>query len=98
MKYEKKNRKFEGKHDYSGSCAPDGPEYYSNQKIFSVGVFQWLPKANGKGLKKSAVKFRVKGYSSQPEKVYDLAEMICDKYDKGLAWWTEKTTTVKLRG
>lgn len=93
MKFEKKDRKFEGKHDYSGSCAPGGA-VYSNQQTFSVGVFQWLPKANGKGLKKSAVKLRVRGYSSQPGKVYHYAETACDDMDMGIPY-EMKSITVK---
>lgn len=70
------------KHGYSGSCGPDGVACL-NSSTFSVGCFQWLPKSNGKGLKKSAVKFRVKGFSSKPKKVYAHAEIICRQLDNG---------------
>ena len=69
-------------HDYSGSCAPGKSQSFGNM-MFSVGIFQWLPKASGKGLKKSAVKFRIKGSSNNPEKVYSQAKIICDKMNNG---------------
>ena len=70
------------KHDFSGAYAPGGLSGFNNN-TFSVGIFQWVPKANGKGLKKSAVKVRVKGYVSQPEKVYEAAKRICAELDAG---------------
>lgn len=71
----------EGKHDFSGQCAPKGNG--TTWSTFSVGVFQWLPKAGGIGVKRSAVKVRVKGSSSNPEKVYDKAEEIVAALDAG---------------
>lgn len=70
------------KHGYSGSCAPGRSQAFMNA-MFSVGIFQWLPKASGKGLKKSAVKFRIKGSSNNPQKVYSQARIICDKMNNG---------------
>ena len=75
------------RHDYDGNCAPGMVEYF-NGATFSVGCFQWIPKENGKGLKKSAVIFRVKGYSSNPNLVYDTAKNICKKLDEG--WVPDK--------
>ena len=46
------------KHGYAGSCAPGQSQAFMNT-TFSVGIFQWLPKSSGEGLKKSAVKFRI---------------------------------------
>jgi len=71
------------KHDYSGSYAPN-KSTRERVDTFSVGCFQWLPKSNGKGLKKSAVKFRIRGYVSNPGPVYKMAETICDQLDRGL--------------
>lgn len=75
------------KHDFSGSCSPhkNGGSMYGT---FSVGCFQWLPKSSRKGLKKSAVIFRVKGNSSNPDKVYAKAREICEKLDSG---WIPET-------
>ncbi len=82
------------RHDFSGSYAsPNRCEYFTNE-TFSVGCFQWVKKANGKGLKKSAVKFRVKGPSSAPELVFNAAKEICSELDNGWAP-TTKSMTVK---
>lgn len=76
----KKNRKFEGKHDWSGSCSPDGKEYSIGWKTFSVGIFKWVP-ASTVGIKKSAVKYRITGPVQFPQKVADRAEEMCDVFD-----------------
>jgi hypothetical protein len=79
------------KHDYSGSCAPGKSQSFGNA-MFSVGIFQWLPKSSGKGLKKSAVKFRIKGNSSSPKVVYETAERWCKMMDKGVRPSTKSMT------
>jgi len=73
------------KHSFDGSCAPGvgGAPIWSSQVGFSVGVFQWIPKTGGAGLKKSAVKVRVKGWVRDAEKVYAKAREICQKLDAG---------------
>ena len=70
-------------HDYAGSCAPGKNTISAWNTTFSVGIFQWLPKSSRKGLKKSAVKFRVKGNTNEAEKVYSQAKIICDKMNNG---------------
>lgn len=50
-----------GKHGFSGSCAPGNAFAHSGQETFSVGIFEWLPKSSGSGLKRGPVKVRVKG-------------------------------------
>lgn len=83
-------RKKEFAHDFSGSC---NPERLSDHSVwlpvtFSLGIFQWLPKASGKGLKKSAVKYRVRGFTYNPKPVHRRAEDVCDILDSphGLKW------------
>ena len=76
------NRKQLNRHDFFGSCSP-GRDIYPGQTTFSVGIFKWIAKASGVGLKKSAVIHRVKGSVSYPEKVYGKADEICDMLDKG---------------
>jgi len=76
-----KNRKELNMHDFSGSCSPGS--IMAPQKTFSVGIFKWVSKANGKGLKKSAVIHRVRGYVSDPEEVYKVAGNLCDYFDNG---------------
>lgn len=45
---------------------------------FSVGVYQWLPKASAKGLKKSKT-IRVTGYVAEPARVYEKAQELCER-------------------
>ena len=72
------------KHDFSGSCSPDGMNY-TGQSTFSVGVFQWVPKSIArKGLKKSNVKVRVYGFMSKPDPVYAKARKIVEALDAGI--------------
>jgi hypothetical protein len=68
-------------YDFDGNCRPGGSQMFGNS-TFSVGIFQWVPKANGKGLKKSAVVKRVRGYVSSPDKVYNKAREICSILQK----------------
>lgn len=79
------------RHDFSGSCAPGKSHAFMNV-MFSVGIFQWLPKSSGKGLKKSAVKFRVRGSSNNPEKVYKKAKEICRIMNGGFVPGTKSMT------
>jgi len=59
------------------------PDPHTAQESFSVGIFQCVPRNSGKGGKKSAVKVRVRGYVSQPTKVYDRAKEIIIALDAG---------------
>ena len=66
--------------DFSGQCAPS--ESWSGGSIyrtFSLGIFQWVPKASGEGLKRGKVVRRVSGKRSDPKPVYDAARAICDE-------------------
>lgn len=47
----------------------------------SVGVFEWISRANGKGVKRGPVKVRVRG--SDPVKISRKAKEICDELDVG---------------
>lgn len=53
-------------------------DYFS----FSVGIFQWLQKASGKGLKKSPAICRVLGYTCEPERVYEKALALCARLNR----------------
>jgi len=48
----------------------------SGFRTFSIGVFQWLPKASGKGLKRSTT-IRVNGYVADPQRAFDRADELC---------------------
>lgn len=62
-----------GDWDYDGVCNPEGRANFNN-KTFSVGVFQWVEKTSGKGMKRSPVLHRVKGQCSEADEVYKKAE------------------------
>lgn len=72
-----------GKHDFDGACTPGNDRVIHNQKTFSVGIFQWVPKNNGKGCKRSPVKVRLKGLFQKPEAVHAKAREICGLLDAG---------------
>ena len=61
--------------DYDGTCAPG--RSYASHSTFSVGIFQWIPKKT-RGLKKSKVIYRIRGYTSEPEKVYAKANRLIE--------------------
>ncbi len=52
---------------------------------FSVGIFQWLTKASGKGMKKSKAIARVLGYTAEPERVYAKAVELCSRLNREAA-------------
>ncbi len=52
--------------DFDGACAPS-PRQKWTPATFSLGIFQWLPKRSGKGLKRGPVQKRVRG-GSDPER------------------------------
>jgi hypothetical protein len=60
--------------DYDGACKPDGTRGWHGMESFSVGVFQWLPKASGKGVKRGKVVKRISGSVNDPAAVYRRAE------------------------
>lgn len=71
------------KHYSDGSCAPRPGSYYSTNQTFSMGIFQAVATANGKGIKRGPVKVRVKGPCSDPEKVYAKTREITIALDAG---------------
>lgn len=71
--------------DWDGACKPSGSAYAYISRTFSIGIFQWIP-AKGGGLKKSKVLKRIKGYSSEPQKVYDEAERTCAHYQQAFGF------------
>lgn len=81
-----------GKHDFSGYCAPNEKGSWKHQETFSVGIFQWLPKANWDCCKKSAVIVKVKGQTSDPEAVYAKAREIVAQLDAGTYTGTKNVT------
>jgi hypothetical protein len=51
-------------------------------KTFSVGVFQWIPKASANGLKRGKVVKRIKGLTANPEEVFQKARIECEERNK----------------
>lgn len=49
---------------------------------FSLGIFQWLPRKRGNGVKRGRVVRRVRGYTSHAEKVFDTANAYVDKMNE----------------
>jgi len=66
--------------DYDAGCKPGWSSRSSSQLTFSVGVFQWVPKLSGEGIKRAKVIKRFKGYMSNPEIVYTAAENYITNY------------------
>ena len=66
-------------YDWDGRCRPGGSD--PGWETFSVGVFQWIPKAGGKGLKRGPVVGRIRGYSADAEDVYRDADQLCKELD-----------------
>lgn len=61
--------------DFDGACKPLEENPWNT--TFSVGCFQWIPKASGRGLKRGKVAKRFRGSTSYPERVYDQARRWC---------------------
>jgi len=69
------------RHDFSGGCSPKEMGRFPGQETFSVGIFEWLPKASGHGLKKGPVKVRVRAFCCAVEEVERVARRICKELD-----------------
>lgn len=69
--------------DYDGHCCPSehGDDTYC--QTFSVGIFQWISKTSGNGMKRSRVLKRIHGETSLSSDVYKRArEWIEENQDK----------------
>lgn len=62
-----------GDWDYYGMCTP-GERGHTWNKSFSIGIFQWIPKASGKGIKKGKAVKRVHGLVTEKKSVFKKAE------------------------
>lgn len=69
--------------DFDGSCVPDGPQSFSGQETFSVGIFQWIPTKSGTSLKRGKVVKRIRGHVSEKHKVIADARNECFRRNKG---------------
>ena len=72
------------KHDYGRPTQTDiDLKVYMKIQTFSVGIFQWIPTKSRSGLRKSAVKYRVKGKPSNPEEVFARADQVVKNLNAG---------------
>lgn len=69
---------YEGMWDFDGACAPpeDGARHHF--ETFTLGCFQWIRRASGKGLKRGKVTYRIKGRAADPKPAYVSARKWCD--------------------
>jgi hypothetical protein len=86
------NIEFAGTHQYNGAHAPVQGQIHWNT-TFSLGIFEWVPKVNGKECKKGKVKVRVRGLCNNAPGVFNVADRICKELDAG-TYTGKKTVTV----
>lgn len=90
--YNKKDIQFVGKHDYDKESA----KLYASlgYKSFSVNIFQWALKSNGKEMKPLKGVVRVSGSPLNKEKVFEFCENVVKDLDTGM-WDGRKSVVVK---
>lgn len=64
-----------GTWDFDGACAPG--RAHGRHRTFSLGCFQWIPKASGKGTKRGKVVKRFVGLTDDPESAFEQARAWC---------------------
>lgn len=85
-----KDIQFVGKHDYDKASAEIFASW--NGKSFSVNIFKWELKSNGKEMKMGKGVVRVSGSPSIREKVFAEVERIIKLLDAG-QWDGRKSVT-----
>lgn len=86
-----KDTQFVGKHDYDKENAMTDSGW---NKTFSVGVFRWELKNNGKSMKKGKIIVRISGLVTDKDRVFDMAEQVVKQLDSGI-WSGRKSVVVK---
>lgn len=89
--YNIKDVQFVGKHDYDKENAITESGW---NKTFSVGIFKWELKSNGKSMKKGKAVVRVSGLVENKERVFEFAENVVKDLDANL-WDGRKSVVVK---
>ena len=77
--------------DFDGACIP--PAYGNSVfRTFSVGIFQWVPKSSGKGLKRGKAIKRIRGSTANSREVLDRAEKMCSDLQRefGYSLWSAR--------
>ena len=90
--YNFKDIQFAGKHDYDKKAAESCASWA--RLTFSVNIFKWELKSNGKAMKMGKCIVRVSGSIGAFDKVFAEAERIVKLLDAG-QWDGRKTVTVK---
>jgi hypothetical protein len=91
--YNSKDVQFVGKHDYDKESAEKFASW-AGSKTFSVNIFQWGLKSNGKEMKPLKGLVRVSGSPLNKEKVFEICENIVKDLDANL-WDGRKYVNVK---
>lgn len=78
-----------GTHGFDGACLPGPGSHFAT---FSVGIFEWVPRANGKGVKRGPVKVRVRG--SDERKIRRRAREIAAELDAGAYRGPKNVSTI----
>ena len=90
--YNPKDISFAGKHDYNKDEALKYASF--GGKTFSVNIFPWVLKSNGKSMKQGKGVVRVSGSPAIKDKVFEYCENIVKDLDDGI-WDGRKTVAVK---
>ncbi len=90
--YNVKDIQFVGKHDYDGVSARKFLNHHD--KTFSVNIFRWELKTNGKEMKRGKCVVRVIGTPNNIDNVLDACEKIVEQLDNKV-WGKTKTVTIK---
>jgi len=89
--YNIKDIQFVGKHDYDKENAMTESGW---NKTFSVGVFKWELKGNGKSMKKGKAIVRISGLVENSTKVFEFCENVVKDLDDNM-WDGRKNVIVK---
>lgn len=86
MKNFRKKKPPEVLHGYYGAWAPDGHWGVGRLSTYSLGVFEIVPKASGKGWKRSTTVCRVvtRPDRDHPSAALKTAELVCRVLEAGI--------------
>jgi hypothetical protein len=89
--YNEKDIQFAGKHDYDKESAIKFCSW--GTATFSVNIFKWGLKSNGKSMKRLKCVVRVTGSPSNRHKVFEFCENVVKDLDAGI-WDGRKSVSV----
>ena len=91
--YNARDIQFTGKHDYDKVSATLMASPSLGWLTFSIGIFKWELKSNGKSMKRGKVIVRVKSPVISKEKAFAKAEEIVKLLDEG-KWSGKKSVLI----